>query len=85
MALASLHVTIKQHELFKKASGIFDRVVERGGIEKATDEDLDAMIKVHQELRQAHDDLYELRQKKLDELGIKSADQIGSDIEAAGV
>ena len=42
------------------------------------------MVRVHAELNDAHTDLYALRQKKLDELGLERPDQLtGTDIDEA--
>ena len=83
MALSGLKVTAHQHGLFAAASALLQRVNAGGGVEKASDGDIADMVRMHHELNDAHSDLYELRQKTLDEMGLKRADQIGADIDVA--
>lgn len=67
--LSGMRVTAEQHRLFNAASEVYDRVRDAGGIETATDDDLSAIQETHRSLVQGYDDLFEQRQKKLDELG----------------
>jgi molecular chaperone DnaK len=83
VSLMGLRVTTRQAEAFNKAAALWDRVNEKGGITKATDADIGEMKRMHNELRDAYPDLYELRQKKLDEWGKGNASQLDlSDLEA---
>jgi hypothetical protein len=45
-----------------------NRLASAGGIEKATSEDIAALVRMHNEPREGYDNLFELRQKTIDEL-----------------
>jgi hypothetical protein len=76
-----LRVTTRQHEVFEKASALYDRIEANGGVAKASDADISAMQAMHRELAEVHGDLYEQRQKLFDKMG--KGDSIeDSDLEA---
>jgi molecular chaperone DnaK len=80
-ALSGLRVTTRQHEVFEKASALYDRIEANGGVAKASDADISAMQAMHRELAEVHGDLYEQRQKLFDKMG--KGDSIeDSDLEA---
>jgi molecular chaperone DnaK len=82
-ALGGLRVSTRQNEAFNKASSLFDRIVEKGGISVATDADIASLQSMHRELMDVYPNLYELRQKVIDGLGTKTPG-IEGDIESIG-
>jgi DnaJ-domain-containing protein 1 len=67
MALIGQRVTPRQNELFNKAAKLIDQLEEKGGLSKVTDADIVALQQMHSELQDGYPDLYELRNKKLEE------------------
>jgi hypothetical protein len=83
ISLAGLRVTLHQANVFKKADALWDRINAKGGLPKATDADIAEMKSMHVELEDAYPDLYEHRQRKLDEWGKGAAGQVDlSDLES---
>lgn len=68
-ALGGLKASSYQNSLFTKAIVILDRISDRGGLETATDAELDELRKIHEELMRAYPDLWRLRNEELEKLG----------------
>lgn len=69
ISLSGLRVSPSQHDLFNKACALLERIDSNGGREKLTDSDIKELEAMHLQLDRGYPELYEHRQRKLDELG----------------
>ena len=85
MALSGMRVNNDQHAAFEEAETLLKRIEEKGGADALTDTDLRELVDQHQKLARLYSDLFERRQKIIDELPDgQSAADLGGHLRKAG-